>query len=241
MYGGHRPGDNLFSDVARVPRCRDRQARLALPDRAPRPLRLRQSGRADPRRHHRRRPAIKAVVQVTKQAFAFVLDRVTGKPVWPIEERPVPPSDVPGEKASPTQPFPTKPPAFDRQGITDRRPDRLHAGAARRGDGDLQAAIVTGPLFTPPSIDGPGPGRSEGHDPVPGSVGGADWTGAAFDPETGMLYVPSMTNPFVANLIPGDPKETESCAIAHRRASCCRDRTGCRSSSRRTAASPRST
>src|SRR5205807_2615289 len=60
---------------------------------------------------------IKAVVQVTKQAFAYVFDRVTGQPVWPIEERPVPQSDVPGEKSSPTQPFPTKPAAFDRQGV----------------------------------------------------------------------------------------------------------------------------
>src|SRR5713101_5419598 len=62
---------------------------------------------------------IKALAQVSKQAFTYVFDRVTGKPVWPIEERPVPPSDVPGEEASPTQPFPTKPPAFDRQGMTD--------------------------------------------------------------------------------------------------------------------------
>ena len=61
---------------------------------------------------------IKALVQVTKQSFAYVLDRTNGKPVWPIEERPVPQSTVPGEKTSPTQPFPTKPPAFDRQGVT---------------------------------------------------------------------------------------------------------------------------
>jgi quinoprotein glucose dehydrogenase len=60
---------------------------------------------------------IKAVAQVTKQGFTFVFDRVTGQPVWPIEERPVPQSDVPGEKPSPTQPFPTKPPPFDRQGF----------------------------------------------------------------------------------------------------------------------------
>ena len=72
---------------------------------------------------------IKAVAQVTKQAFTYVFDRVTGAPVWPIEERPVPQSDVPGEKTSPTQPFPTKPAAFDRQGVTARRSDRLHAGA----------------------------------------------------------------------------------------------------------------
>ncbi len=62
---------------------------------------------------------IKAVAQITKQSWAYVLDRVTGKPVWPIVEKPVPASTVPGEKAAPTQPFPSKPPAFDRQGITE--------------------------------------------------------------------------------------------------------------------------
>ena len=68
---------------------------------------------------------------------------------------------------------------------------------------------VTGPIFTPPSIAGAGPDDKKGTIQLPGSVGGADWTGAAFDPETGMLYVPSMTNPFVANLLPGEPKEDE--------------------------------
>jgi glucose dehydrogenase len=150
---------------------------------------------------------IEALVQVTKQSFAYVLDRVTGKPVWPIVEKPVPASNVPGEKASPTQPFPTKPPAFDRQGITeddliDFTPElRVEALA-------IFKRYRTGPLFTPPSIEGPGPDDLKGTIELPGSVGGANWTGAAFDPDTGMLYVPSMTNPFVANLIPGDPKET---------------------------------
>src|SRR4029450_13905446 len=68
----------------------------------------------------------------------------------------------------------------------------------------------TGPVFTPPSIEGAGPNDLKGTIELPGSVGGADWTGAAFDPETGVLYVPSMTNPFVANLIAGDPKETNT-------------------------------
>ena len=110
---------------------------------------------------------IKAVVQVTKQAFAFVLDRVTGQPVWPIEERPVPASTVPGEKASPTQPVPTKPPAFDRQGLTvddliDFTPE-LRAEAI-----EITKQYVTGPMFTPPSIAGPGPGGQEGNDPDAG-------------------------------------------------------------------------
>ena len=109
------------------------QARLALPAGAPRRLGL---------RHRRAAPIlldvtvngrrIKAVAQVTKQAFTYVFDRVTGQPVWPIEERPVPPSDVPGERLAPTQPYPTKPPAFDRQGVTPRRPDRFHAGTQGR-------------------------------------------------------------------------------------------------------------
>ena len=74
---------------------------------------------------------VKALAQPTKQAFLYVLNRETGEPIWPIEERPVPKGDTPGEWYSPTQPFPTKPPAYDGQGLIDRRPDRLHAGAAR--------------------------------------------------------------------------------------------------------------
>ena len=78
--------------------------------------------------------AIKAVALPSKEAFLYVFDRVTGQPVWPIEERPVPQSDVPGEKTSPTQPFPTKPPAYARNYIERAgRPDRLHAGDARAG------------------------------------------------------------------------------------------------------------
>lgn len=147
---------------------------------------------------------IKAVVQVTKQSWAYVLDRVTGKPVWPIEERPVPASTVPGEQASPTQPFPTRPPAFDRQGITEN--DLLDFTPELRAEAlAIFKQYVTGPVFTPPSVAGE---QTKGTIELPGSVGGADWTGAAFDPDTGMLYVPSMTNPFVANLLPGDPKET---------------------------------
>ena len=79
---------------------------------------------------------VKAVAQPTKQAFLYVLNRETGEPIWPIVERPVEKGDVPGEWYSPTQPFPTKPPAYDRQGIRDQRPDRLHAGAARGSGAD---------------------------------------------------------------------------------------------------------
>lgn len=147
---------------------------------------------------------IKGVAQVTKQSFTYVLDRVTGKPVWPIEERPVPASTVPGEQASPTQPFPTRPPAFDRQGITGN--DLIDFTPELRAEAlAIFKQYVTGPVFTPPSVIGE---RTKGTIELSGSVGGADWTGAAFDPDTGMLYVPSMTNPFVANLLQGKPENT---------------------------------
>ena len=147
---------------------------------------------------------IKAVAQITKQSFTYVLDRVTGKPVWPIEERPVPASTVPGEQASPTQPFPTRPPPFDRQGITEN--DLIDFTPELRAEAlAIFKQYVSGPVFTPPSVVGD---TTRGTIEMPGSVGGADWTGAAFDPDTGMLYVPSMTNPFVANLLPGNPTET---------------------------------
>ncbi len=159
---------------------------------------------------------IKAVAQITKQSFTYVLDRVTGKPVWPIEERAVPASTVPREKASPTQPFPTKPPAFDRQGITEN--DLIDFTPELKAEAlAIFKQHRTGPVFTPPSVDA-GPGGVRGTIEMPGSVGGADWTGAAFDPDTGMLYVPSMTNPFVANLIPGKPDETDLAYRASSRA-----------------------
>ena len=150
---------------------------------------------------------IKALVQITKQSFAYVLDRVTGKPVWPIPEKPVPPSTVPGEKASPTQPVPSKPPAFDRQGLTEN--DLIDFTPELKAEAlAIFKKYRTGPLFTPPSVQGEGADDTKGTIELPGSVGGGDWTGAAFDKDTGMLYVPSMTNPFVANLLPGDPKQT---------------------------------
>jgi len=150
----------------------------------------------------------KIVAQITKQAFTFVLDRVTGEPIWPIEERPVPASTTPGERTSPTQPFPTKPPPFDRQGVTvedliDFTPE-LRAEAV-----EILQRYVVGPMFTPPSIRGEGPEATLGTIQLPGSQGGADVQGAAFDPDTGWLYVPSITAPFVADLLPGDPGRTD--------------------------------
>jgi quinoprotein glucose dehydrogenase len=150
---------------------------------------------------------IKAVAQVTKEGFVFVFDRVTGQPVWPIQERPVPGSTTPGEQTSPTQPFPTKPAAFERQGVSiddliDFTPE-LRAEAI-----EITKRFVIGPLYTPPSLKGAGPNDTKGTLQLPGSVGGADWNGAAFDPDTGFLYVPSVTGTFAADLIPGDPART---------------------------------
>ena len=207
MYGGHRKGSNLFSDSIvcidaatgrRVWHYQTVHHDLFDYDNPAAPI------LADIVVDGRR---IKAIVQITKQSFAYVLDRTNGNPVWPIEERPVPQSDVPGEKSSATQPFPTKPPPFDRQSLLD---DDLidFTPELRAAARDVVKQFRHGPLFTPPSVVSDDPLGTKGTIQMPGSVGGADWTGAAFDPETGMLYVPSMTNPFVANLIPGKREDT---------------------------------
>ena len=127
---------------------------------------------------------------MTKQAFTYVFDRATGQPVWPIEERPVPQSDVPGEQTSPTQPFPTKPPAFDRQGVTlddlidftpELKAEALELASQYQARSALHAA------------DRRRYKRAEGLLMLPTVTGGANWQGGAVDPETGMLYVRSGT------------------------------------------------
>ncbi len=135
---------------------------------------------------------VKAVIQVTKQAFAYVFDRITGKPVWPIIETPVPQSKLAGEVTSPTQPIPTLPLAFDLQGISD---DNLidFTPALRKSAKKVISEYEYGPLFTPPAA-------GKGTINLPGDVGGASWAGAAFSPVTGKLYVPSVTNPHVISL-----------------------------------------
>ena len=154
---------------------------------------------------------IKAVAQVTKQAFTFVFDRVTGKPVWPIEERPVPQSTVPGERTSPTQPFPTQPAPFDRQGVTtddliDFTP-QLRAEAIK-----IAAQYQTGPIYLPPIVrDTNG---KLGALILPHHTGGANWPGGALDPETGILYVSSVTNPDSLALVPVDPKRSDMGYVA---------------------------
>ena len=124
---------------------------------------------------------IDAVAQVTKQGFTYVFDRVTGKPVWPIVERPVPTdSDVPGEKPYATQPFPTKPPAFVEQGVSLEDANNLTPEIHRLAEEQMRKYRI-GPMFTPPSL--------EGTLQRPSQSGGANWGGAAFDPETGYLFV----------------------------------------------------
>lgn len=134
---------------------------------------------------------IDAVAQETKEGFVFTFNRVNGQPVWPIVEKPVPGSDVPGEASSPTQPFPSKPPAISPQGVTDADAFDLTA--------ELNAEALTefkkyriGPLFTPPSY--------KGTLMLPGLLGGANWGGGAYDPETGLLYVKTTNEAHIARV-----------------------------------------
>jgi quinoprotein glucose dehydrogenase len=143
---------------------------------------------------------IKAVAQVNKSAFIFVFDRTNGQPIWPIEERPAPKGNVPGEWYSPTQPFPTKPAAFDRQGVSeadlaDYTPE-IKAAALKAA-----SQYKLGPIYTPPILrDADG---KLGTLQVPGAGGGANWMGASVDPETGMIYIPSVTSAYVSAVQPG--------------------------------------
>ena len=142
---------------------------------------------------------IKAVAQISKQGFTYVFDRVTGDPVWPIIETPVPQSNVPGEQLSLTQPIPTKPPAFELQGLSD---DTLvnFTPELRREAEQLIEQFDSGPLFTPPSL--------RGTINIPGWGGGGWWTGAAFDPDSGLFYIPSATIPIVVQLQEADPEKS---------------------------------
>lgn len=141
---------------------------------------------------------IKAVAQITKQAWVYTFDRETGEPVWPIEERPVPPSDVPGEVAAETQPFPTKPPAFDRQGFTED--DVIDFTPELRAEAlEGIAKFRMGPMYTPPSLAN-APDGTQGTLSLPSPTGGANWEGGTYDPETGILYVGSFTQATVMAL-----------------------------------------
>ena len=201
-YGGHRPGYNLFAEslVCLDARTGERVWHFQFVHHGlwdydnPAPPVL-----ADITVDGRE---VLAVVQVTKQGFAYVFDRVTGEPVWPIEERPVPQSDVPGEKTAPTQPHPTWPPPFERQSFTadvliDFTPE-LKAEALL-----IMKRFRIGPLFTPPSLVEEG--GTQGTLVLPSIMGGANWPGAALDPETGTLFVPSITKPSALAVGKPDP------------------------------------
>ena len=198
-YGGNRPGDNLYAEslVCVDAKTGERVWHFQAVhhgvwdyDFATRPILADITVDGRP---------IKAVIQVSKQAFTYVFDRKTGEPVWPIEERPVPQSPVPGEQTAPTQPFPTKPPAFDIQGTAEDNLVDFTPELRSRALGQLQQ-FEHGPIFTPPS--------ETGTIFLPGMLGGSNWGGAGFDPETGVLYVPSRTEPTVYRLLPGDPQQT---------------------------------
>jgi quinoprotein glucose dehydrogenase len=142
--------------------------------------------------------AIKAVAQVSKTGFTYVFDRLTGEPVWPIEELPVPPSNVAGERTSPTQPHPTWPLPFERQGMTeDDLIDFTPEIAAQARV--LAAEFVLGPIFTPPIVQGSNGKRATIF--LPGAGGGANFPGANIDPETNILYIPSHTRPYAMSLV----------------------------------------
>jgi quinoprotein glucose dehydrogenase len=198
-YGGDRPGDGLYGESLV---CLDAATGKKVwhyqlvhhglwdydPPAAPNLIDITVAGKR-----------IKAVAQVTKQAFVYVFDRVTGQPVWPIEEQPVPASSVSGESASKTQPFPTRPAPIDIQGVRnddliDLTPD-IHQEAI-----DMVDKYDHGPLFTPPS--------ERGTIEVPGVAGGGNWAGAAIDPETGMLYVGTYRLPFVVSVRKPRPGES---------------------------------
>jgi quinoprotein glucose dehydrogenase len=201
-FGGHRPGDNLFSEslVAVDLQTGKRIWHYQLVhhgiwdyDIPCAPILVDISVDGKP---------IKAVAQPTKQGWVFVFDRRTGEPVWPIEERAVERGAVPTEWYAPTQPFPTRPPAFERQGflesdVIDLTPE-LKAEASA-----IVSRYKIGPIYTPPI--------TRGHDGKVGTLyvpNGANWPGGSFDPETGILYVYSHTLLRVLSLV-NDPKRSD--------------------------------
>ena len=198
-YGGARPGDNLYGesvvavDVDTGERVWHYQmVRHGLwdydPPAAPNVMDVVIDGESR-----------KVVAQVTKQAFVFALDRETGEPIWPIEDRAVPPSPVPGEIAAETQPFPTHPAPFDLQGITTN--DLIDFTPELRAEAEeILEDFVYGEMYTPPTVRGVN--GKQGTILMPGWVGGANWGGAAVDPETGLMYIPSVTSPNVTALVP---------------------------------------
>ena len=207
-YGGHRPGNNLFAEsvVAVDVKTGQRKWHFQLVhhplwgfDNASPPILADIVVDGKP---------IKALAQPGKQAFLYVFDRASGAPVWPIEERPVPPGDVPGEWYAPTQPFPTRPPAYDRQGYSD---DYLidYTPELREAALKVVSKYKRGPIFTPPSVAVRG--GTQGTLSLGAGSGGTNWPGGAYDPETHILYVPSQSASFYLwDLIPNpDPGKSD--------------------------------
>jgi quinoprotein glucose dehydrogenase len=210
-YGGNRPGNNLFADslVALDVKTGKRKWHYQTVHHdvwdwdlacAPILFDMNMNGRT-----------VKAIAQPTKQAFLFVFNRETGEPIWPIEERPVPQSEVPKERTSPTQPFPTKPAAFDLQGITEN--DLLDLTPALKAEAiEVAKRYKMGPIFTPPvvsSLDGPLATLQ-----VPAEVGGANWPGGSFDPESNHLYVHSHRAVYLNALVPANPAQSDMGYVA---------------------------
>ena len=186
FYGGHRPGNNLFAESLVCVDLKTGKRKWHFQvvhhpiwdydlSSAPILADINVNGKA-----------IKAVALPSKEAFLYVFDRVTGEPVWPIEERAVPQSDVPGEKTSPTQPFPSKPPAYARQYV--KIPDDLidFTPELRAQAKDNVARYKTGPMFLPPIV-GDGKGLL-GALTLGTASGGTNWPGAGYDPETHIVY-----------------------------------------------------
>jgi quinoprotein glucose dehydrogenase len=214
LYGGHRLGDNVYSSSLVCLDVRTgkvvwhfQQIHHDIWDydntTAPMLLDVRVGART-----------VQAVALVTKQSFTYVFDRVTGAPIWPIVETPVPPSDVPGERAAKTQPFPSRPPAFDRQGMTladvvDFTPEiRARAVEALQG-------YRLGAMYQPPSLAAAADG-TRGTILVPGVQGGAQWEHGAADPETGLLYVGSATQPSLVALEKSAESDMDYVAVQQR-------------------------
>ena len=201
VYGGHRPGDNLFADslVAIDAATGERVWHFQMVHHdvweydtvgPPTLGDITVDGRT-----------IKAVIQPSKTAFLYVFDRETGEPVWPIEERKVPQSIIPGERTSSTQPFPTKPPPFDVQGITED--DLIDFTPELRAEAlEAVESFVLGPLFTPPWPTSTDPLAKQGTLTAPGGWGAGNWHTGAFDPETGIYYAVSHTMPTVWSVAP---------------------------------------
>ena len=211
FYGGHRLGDNLFGDTSSASTRRRASAsgtsRSSTTTSGTGSRRRRRSCR-----RHGRRQAIKAVALVTKQAFTYVFDRATGAPVWPIEERPVPQRRARRADRQRRSRFPPSRRPFDRQGVTvddliDFTPEiRARAIEVLRG-------YRLGAMYQPPSL-AVAPDGTSGTILLPGVQGGAQWEHGAADPETGLLYVSSATQPSLVALEKSDESDMDFVAAA---------------------------